>query len=89
MDENRVEGTVRKATGKVQEGVGRAMGDAKMQTEGMANEIRGSAQDPDECGTSAIVPAVSNAIFAATATCARRRSIHLSACEATNRSDAS
>ena len=26
MDENRVEGTVRKATGKVQEGVGRVMG---------------------------------------------------------------
>jgi len=45
MDENRVEGTVRKATGIVQEGVGRARGDAKMQAEGMANEIRGSAQD--------------------------------------------
>jgi uncharacterized protein YjbJ (UPF0337 family) len=45
MDENRVEGTVRKATGKVQEGVGRVMGDTKMQAEGMANEIRGSAQD--------------------------------------------
>ena len=29
MDENRVEGTVRKATGKVQEGVGRVMGDAQ------------------------------------------------------------
>ena len=45
MDENRVEGTVRKAAGKVQEGVGRVMGDAKMQAEGMANEIRGSTQD--------------------------------------------
>ena len=44
MDENRVEGSVRKATGKVQQGVGR-VGDAKMQAEGMASEIRGSAQD--------------------------------------------
>ena len=45
MDANRVEGSVRKATGKVQEGVGWVTGDAKMQAEGMANEIRGSAQD--------------------------------------------
>ena len=45
MDENRVEGTVRKVAGKVQEGVGRVTGDAKMQAEGTANEIRGSAQD--------------------------------------------
>jgi uncharacterized protein YjbJ (UPF0337 family) len=45
MDENRVEGSVRKVAGKVQEGVGRATGDAKMQVEGMANEIRGSTQD--------------------------------------------
>ena len=34
-----------KAAGKVQESVGRVMGDAKMQAEGMTNEIRGSAQD--------------------------------------------
>ena len=45
MDENRVEGTVRKVAGKVQEGVGRVTGDAKMQAEGVANEMRGSAQD--------------------------------------------
>src|SRR5262249_48365381 len=45
MDENRAEGTVRKVAGKVQEGVGWATGDAKMQAEGMANEISGSAQD--------------------------------------------
>ena len=45
MDENRLEGTVRKVAGKVQEGVGRVTGDAKMQAEGMASEIRGSAQD--------------------------------------------
>jgi uncharacterized protein YjbJ (UPF0337 family) len=45
MDENRIEGTVRKVAGKAQEGVGRVTGDAKMQAEGMANEIRGLAQD--------------------------------------------
>ena len=45
MDENRVEGTVRKAAGKLQEGVGHLTGDAEIQAKGMANEIRGSAQD--------------------------------------------
>jgi uncharacterized protein YjbJ (UPF0337 family) len=45
MDENRVEGTARKVAGKAQEGIDRLTGDAKMQAEGLANEIRGSAQD--------------------------------------------
>ena len=45
MDENRVERTARKVAGKAQEGIGRLTGDAKMQAEGMANEIRGSGQD--------------------------------------------
>ena len=45
MDENRVEGTARKVAGKAQEGIGRLTGDAKMQAGGLANEIRGSAQD--------------------------------------------
>jgi uncharacterized protein YjbJ (UPF0337 family) len=45
MDENRVEGTARKVAGKAQEGIGRLTGDAKMQAEGLANEIRGSGQD--------------------------------------------
>ena len=31
MDENRVEGTVRKVGGKVQEGIGRVTGDARVQ----------------------------------------------------------
>ena len=38
-------GQPRKVAGKAQEGVGRLTGDAKMQAEGLANEIRGSAQD--------------------------------------------
>ena len=45
MDENRVEGTARKVAGKAQEGIDRLTGDAKMQAEGLANEIRGSGQD--------------------------------------------
>jgi uncharacterized protein YjbJ (UPF0337 family) len=45
MDENRVEGTVRNAGGKVQEGFGRVTGDAKSQVEGMANQAMGAAQD--------------------------------------------
>jgi uncharacterized protein YjbJ (UPF0337 family) len=45
MDENREEGTVRKAAGKVQESVGRLTGDAEIQAKGMAKEIRESAQD--------------------------------------------
>jgi len=45
MDENRVEGTVKKAAGKVGQGVGRLTGDAEIQAKGIANEISGSAQD--------------------------------------------
>jgi len=45
MDENRVEGTARKVAGKAQEGIGRLTGDAKMQAEGLTNEISGSAED--------------------------------------------
>jgi uncharacterized protein YjbJ (UPF0337 family) len=45
MDENRVEGTVRNVGGKVQEGFGRATGDAKTQVDGMANQAMGAAQD--------------------------------------------
>jgi uncharacterized protein YjbJ (UPF0337 family) len=45
MDENRIEGTIRNAGGKVQEGLGRMTGDAKTQAEGVVNQVRGSAQD--------------------------------------------
>ena len=45
MDENRVEGTVRNAGGKVQEGFGRAAGDARARAEGLANQAAGKAQD--------------------------------------------
>jgi hypothetical protein len=34
MDENRIEGTVRKVAGKAQEGAGWVVGDARVRTEG-------------------------------------------------------
>jgi uncharacterized protein YjbJ (UPF0337 family) len=45
MDENRVHGESRNVGGKLQEGFGRATGDAKTHAEGLANEVRGTAQD--------------------------------------------
>ena len=45
MDEKRIEGTIRNAGGKVQEGFGRMTGDAQTQAEGVVNQVRGSAQD--------------------------------------------
>ena len=38
MDENRVVGTAKNIGGKVQEGFGRVMGDAKSQVEGATNQ---------------------------------------------------
>ena len=45
MDENRVVGTAKNIGGKVQEGFGRVMGDAKSQVEGVTNQVKGAAQD--------------------------------------------
>ncbi|MGH6672645.1 MAG: CsbD family protein [Xanthobacteraceae bacterium] len=45
MDENRAEGTIRNAGGKIQEGVGRVTGDAETQIKGQANQAMGAAQD--------------------------------------------
>ena len=45
MDENRIAGTAREMGGKVQESFGRATGDAETQVRGIANEVRGTAQD--------------------------------------------
>jgi uncharacterized protein YjbJ (UPF0337 family) len=45
MDENRVTGTARNIGGKVEEGFGRATGDAKTQAEGTFNQAAGTAQD--------------------------------------------
>jgi uncharacterized protein YjbJ (UPF0337 family) len=45
MDENRIAGTARNIGGKVEEGVGRAMGDSKTQIRGIADQAAGTAQD--------------------------------------------
>jgi uncharacterized protein YjbJ (UPF0337 family) len=45
MDENRIAGTARNIGGKVEEGFGRATGDARSQVEGIANQEAGAAQD--------------------------------------------
>ncbi|MBV8320002.1 MAG: CsbD family protein, partial [Hyphomicrobiales bacterium] len=45
MDENRISGTARNLGGKAKESFGRATGDTKTQAEGVANQIKGAAQD--------------------------------------------
>jgi uncharacterized protein YjbJ (UPF0337 family) len=45
MDENRVEGTVRNVSGKMQEGLGRMTVNSKTQAEGITNQAVGTAQD--------------------------------------------
>jgi len=44
VDENRVEGAFDKAKGAVKEGVGKLIGDEKMQAEGMADKAKGKAE---------------------------------------------
>jgi uncharacterized protein YjbJ (UPF0337 family) len=45
MNEDRIAGAARNVGGKVQENFGRAVGDAKSQAEGVANQAMGTAQD--------------------------------------------
>jgi uncharacterized protein YjbJ (UPF0337 family) len=45
MDENRVSGTAKNLAGKVEEGFGRATGDAKTKAKGQARQAEGSIQD--------------------------------------------
>jgi uncharacterized protein YjbJ (UPF0337 family) len=45
MNKDRIEGTAKNLGGKIEEGVGRAAGDAKIQAEGMMNQAAGAAQD--------------------------------------------
>jgi uncharacterized protein YjbJ (UPF0337 family) len=44
VDENRIEGTIKNATGKVQEAVGGVFGDTQTQAQGKANQFAGEAQ---------------------------------------------
>jgi uncharacterized protein YjbJ (UPF0337 family) len=45
MDENRVAGTARNVSGKVEEGFGRVTGNTRAQTEGLVDQAAGAAQD--------------------------------------------
>lgn len=45
MDRDRVEGTARNLGGKMEEGLGRATGDARTQVEGKMQQVAGAAQD--------------------------------------------
>ena len=45
MSDDRIAGTVRNFGGKVQEGVGRVTGDAKLEASGIVNEAAGAVQD--------------------------------------------
>lgn len=45
MDENRIHGTLRNATGKMQEELGRATGDLGAQAKGQLNQVAGTAQN--------------------------------------------
>jgi uncharacterized protein YjbJ (UPF0337 family) len=45
MDEDRISGTACNLGGKADESFGRATGDTKTQAEGVANQIKGAAQD--------------------------------------------
>jgi uncharacterized protein YjbJ (UPF0337 family) len=45
MDENRISGAAKNLGGKMEEGVGRATGDAKTRVQGQARQVEGSVQD--------------------------------------------
>jgi uncharacterized protein YjbJ (UPF0337 family) len=45
MDENRISGTARNIGGKIEEGAGTLMGDAKTQLQGKLDQAAGTAQD--------------------------------------------
>jgi uncharacterized protein YjbJ (UPF0337 family) len=45
MNGDRIEGAARNLGGKLEEGFGRATGDAKSQVEGKMNQVSGAAQD--------------------------------------------
>jgi uncharacterized protein YjbJ (UPF0337 family) len=44
MDEDRITGTAKDLKGQVKEGVGRFTGDTKTETEGMTDQVSGTAQ---------------------------------------------
>ena len=45
MDEDRVEGAARNVGGKIKEGIGRAVGDKKLETDGKTDQAAGKVQN--------------------------------------------
>lgn len=45
MDKDRIAGAAKKVKGSIKEGIGKATGDAKLQTEGKADKIEGTIQN--------------------------------------------
>ena len=45
MDKDRIEGSANQAKGAVKETIGKATGDAKLQTEGAADKMKGKVQN--------------------------------------------
>ena len=45
MDKDRIAGAAKKVKGSIKEGVGKALGDAKLQTEGKADKVEGKVQN--------------------------------------------
>ncbi len=45
IDDDRVEGSAKNLGGKIKEGVGKFTGDAKLQSDGKAEQIEGKAQN--------------------------------------------
>ena len=45
MDENRIAGTAKNMAGRAQENLGRVVGYARTQAEGVVNQVKGTAQD--------------------------------------------
>ena len=45
MDKDRIDGIANKAGGAIKEGVGKLVGDKKMETEGQAQQVKGKIQN--------------------------------------------
>ena len=45
MDKDRIKGSLEQAKGKIKEGVGKATGDSKLETEGKTDQFTGKVQN--------------------------------------------
>jgi uncharacterized protein YjbJ (UPF0337 family) len=45
MDKDRIDGAIKKVGGDIKEGVGKLLGDTKMETEGKAEKVEGKVQN--------------------------------------------